>query len=202
MDWLKELLKNAGIAEDQIETIVANVTKEAPKHVVPKVKYNELSSAKSLLQTQLNERDKQLEELKKVDVEGLQAKIAELQKTNETVKQEHEQQMRDERLNAALKLTLHNRVHDTDLVVGLIDKAKIELSEDGSIAKGLDEQLNVLQESKSFLFVPEKQQPTFKGWNPAGGEKDADSELDTGSSFAKQFNEKVAVGSDTPNPWG
>lgn len=48
MDWLKELLKNAGIAEDQIETIVANAAKEAPKHVVPKTKYNDLSTEKKL----------------------------------------------------------------------------------------------------------------------------------------------------------
>jgi len=74
MDWLKELLKTAGIADDQIETIVANVTKEAPKHVVPKTKYNELSTAKSSLETQLGERDTQLEELKKVDVERATSK--------------------------------------------------------------------------------------------------------------------------------
>lgn len=200
MDWLKELLKNAGVANEQIETIVANVTKEAPKHVVPKSKYNELSTAKSLLETQLTERDTQLEELKKVDVEGLQAKITELQQTNETVKHEHEQQMKDERLNTALKLALHSKVHDTDLVAGLIDKATIELSEDGKVTKGLDEQLKSLQESKSFLFVPEKQQPTFRGWNPAGGADSGTDTSDVGSNFAKIANEKGS--SDTKNnPW-
>ncbi|MEK5331548.1 phage scaffolding protein [Lysinibacillus sp. FSL W8-0992] len=200
MEWLKELLKNAGIADDQIETIVTNAVKEAPKHVVPKAKYNELSTTKSSLETQLSERDTQLEELKKVDIDGLQAKITELQQTNETAKQEHEQQMKDERLNTALKLALHSKVHDTDLVTGLIDKATIELSEDGKVTKGLDEQLKSLQESKSFLFVPEKQQPTFRGWNPAGGADSGTDTSDVGSNFAKIANEKGS--NDTKNnPW-
>lgn len=200
MDWLKELLKNAGIAEDQVETIVASATKEAPKYVVPKAKFNDLSTEKKSLETQLSERDTQLEELKKVDVEGLQAKITELQQTNETVKQQHEQELKDERLSSALKLALSGKVHDSDLVTGLIDRNTIELSEDGKVTKGLEEQLKTLQESKSFLFVPEKQPPTFKGWNPAGGTDNGAGASDIGSNFAKMANEKGA--SDTNNnPW-
>ena len=202
MDWLKELLKNSGIADNQIETIVANAAKEAPKHVVPKAKYNELSTAKSSLETQLSERDTQLEELKKVDVDGLQAKITELQQTNETAKQQHEQELKDERLSSALKLALAGKVHDADMVAGLIDRKLIELSDEGKVTKGLDEQVKTLQESKSFLFVPEKKAPEYKGWVPADGDKGAGGELDAGSAFAKQFNEKGAVGSETPNPWG
>jgi len=200
MDWLKELLKNAGIAEDQIETIVANAAKEAPKHVVPKTKYNDLSTEKKTLETQLSERDTQLEELKKVDVEGLQTKITELQQANETTKQQYEKDLKNERLSSALKLALTGKVHDTDLVTGLIDRNTIELSEDGKVTKGLDEQLKSLQESKSFLFVPEKQQPTFKGWVPAGGLGEGEETSDVGSNFAKMANEKGS--SDTNNnPW-
>ncbi|MFA1738448.1 phage scaffolding protein [Lysinibacillus fusiformis] len=201
MDWLKELLKNAGIAEDQVETIVANAAKEAPKHVVPKAKFNDLSTEKKSLETQLSERDTQLEELKKVDVEGLQTKIAELQQTNETAKQQHEQQLKDERLSSALKLALTGKVHDTDLVTGLIDRNTIELSEDGKVTKGLDEQLKSLQESKSFLFVPEKQQPTFRGWNPAGGADSGTETSDVGSNFAKIANDK-GLSDASNNPWG
>lgn len=54
----------------------------------------------------------------------------------------------------ALKLALKGKVHDAELVIDLIDKAKIELSDDGIISKGLDEQIKELQKSKSFLFVP------------------------------------------------
>lgn len=201
MDWLKELLKNAGIAEDQIETIVTNAAKEAPKHVVPKAKFNDLSTEKKSLETQLSERDTQLEELKKVDVEGLQTKITELQQTNETAKQQHEQQLKDERLSSALRLALTGKVHDTDLVTGLIDRNTIELSEDGKVTKGLDEQLKSLQESKSFLFVPEKQQPTFRGWNPAGGADSSTDTSDVGSNFAKIANDKGSSDASN-NPWG
>lgn len=163
MDWLKELLKNAGIAEDQIETIVANAAKEAPKHVVPKTKYNDLSTEKKTLETQLSERDTQLEELKKVDVEGLQTKITELQQANETTKQQYEKDLKNERLSSALKLALTGKVHDTDLVTGLIDRNTIELSEDGKVTKGLDEQLKSLQESKSFYLCQKSNNLHLKG---------------------------------------
>jgi len=75
------------------------------------------------------------------------------------------------------------------------------LSEDGKVTKGLDEQLKSLQESKSFLFVPEKQQPTFRGWNPAGGADSGTETSDVGSNFAKIANDKGSSDASN-NPWG
>ncbi|MGE7024180.1 phage scaffolding protein [Solibacillus cecembensis] len=149
------------------------------------------------------DRDTQLEGLKDVDAPGLQEKITNLQQENAQSKLDHAKQLKDERLSTALKLTLTGKVHDVDLVLGLIDKEQIELDEKGNITKGLDEQRKTLQESKSFLFVPEKEEKKLeiKGWIPAGGDNGTGGELDAGSAFAKQFNEKGAVGSDAPNPW-
>jgi len=194
----KEDLIAMGLSEEQADAVVGKYGT-----MIPQERFDEVNTAKKTLEEQVKNHETQLKGLqdKAKGNEELQSTITELQQANETAKKEYEQQLKNERMNAALKLSLHSKVHDIDLVAGLIDKTAIELNEDGKVAKGLEEQLKTLQESKSFLFVPEKQQPTFKGWNPAGGEKGADSELDAGSAFAKQFNEKGAVGSDTPNPW-
>lgn len=194
----KEQLVALGLTEDQADKVVAGFGQ-----MIPKSRLDEKIEEVKTLKEQIGERDTQLEELKKVDAKGLQAKIDELQTANETAKKDYEAKLKETQLSSAVKLAITGKVHDADLVASLIDGKTIELDADGNVTKGLDEQLKALQESKSFLFVPEKEEksPTFKGWNPAGSDKGAAGELDTGSAFAKQFNEKGAVGSDAPNPW-
>lgn len=193
----KEDLIAMGLSEEQADAVVGKYGT-----MIPKEHFDEVNKAKKTLEEQVKTHETQLKDLqdKAKGNEDLQKTITELQQTNETAKTEYEQQLKDERMNAALKLSLHSKVHDVDLVAGLIDKTTIELSEDGKVTKGLEEQLKTLQESKSFLFVPEKQQPTFKGWNPAGGTDNGAGASDIGSNFAKMANEKGA--SDTTNnPW-
>lgn len=193
----KEDLIAMGLSEEQADAVVGKYGT-----MIPKERFDEVNKAKKTLEDQVKNHETQLKDLqdKANGNEELQKTIKDLQQANETAKTEYEQQLKDERMSAALKLSLHSKVHDVDLVSGLIDKTTIELSEDGKVTQGLDEQLKSLQESKSFLFVPEKQQPTFKGWNPAGGADNGAGASDIGSNFAKMANEKGA--SDTNNnPW-
>jgi hypothetical protein len=63
------------------------------------------------------------------------------------------------------------KVHDEDLVSGLVDKTKLIIGDDGKIV-GLDEQIASLKENKAFLFKSEdetnqqQQQAGFKVGNP------------------------------------
>ncbi|WP_036120805.1 phage scaffolding protein [Lysinibacillus sphaericus] len=194
----KEDLIAMGLSEEHADAVVGKYGT-----MIPKERFDEVNKAKKTLEDQVKNHDTQLKDLqeKAKGNEELQKTITELQQANETAKTEYEQQLKDERMSAALKLSLHSKVHDVDLVAGLIDKTTIELSEDGKVTKGLDEQLKSLQESKSFLFVPEKQQPTFRGWNPAGGADSGTDTSDVGSNFAKIANDKGS--SDASNdPWG
>ncbi len=193
----KEDLIAMGLSEEQADAVVGKYGT-----MIPKERFDEVNKAKKTLEDQVKNHETQLKDLqdKAKGNEELQKTITDLQQANETAKTEYEQQLKDERMSAALKFSLHSKVHDVDLVAGLIDKTTIELSEDGKVTKGLDEQLKSLQESKSFLFVPEKQQPTFKGWVPAGGLGEGEGTSDMGSNFAKMANEKGT--SDTNNnPW-
>lgn len=193
----KEDLIAMGLSEEQADAVVGKYGT-----MIPKERFDEVNKAKKTLEEQVKTHETQLKDLqdKAKGNDDLQKTITDLQQANETAKTEYEQQLKNERMNAALKLSLHSKVHDVDLVAGLIDKTTIELSEDGKVTKGLEEQLKTLQESKSFLFVPEKQHPTFKGWNPAGGADNGAGASEIGSNFAKMANEKGA--SDTTNnPW-
>jgi chromosome segregation ATPase len=169
MEWLKELLKTLGIADADIERIDAEIRKELPKHFVPKSQYNDVSEARKKAEEALAERDKQLESLKKSagDNEALKRQIEELQAENKAAKEKYENDIKELRTNTALKLALAGEVHDADIVLGLIDKSKIELDDAGNVKAGLDDQLKSLRESKGFLFVEKDDTGTkFKGAKP------------------------------------
>lgn len=198
----REELKALGLTDEQIEKVMAahgkvvNSTKEKADKV------DGLESQIKDYKTQLKDRDKQLEELKKVDADGLQKKIDELQEENKNSKKEFESKLKETQLTSALKLALTGKVHDADLVAGLIEKDKIELNEDGTVKGGLDDQIKTLKESKSFLFVPEKEDKSFKGFKPGGGTGGGDPNTDIGSDFAKMQNEKSQPPKDDNSPWG
>lgn len=181
----KEQLLALGLSEEQADKVIAGFGA-----MIPKSRFDEVNQAKKDLEKQIADRDKQLEELKKIDAEGLQAKITELQNANEAAKKDFEAKLKETQLNSALKLALAGKVHDADLVATLIDKEKIELGEDGNITKGLDEQIKSLQESKSFLFVPEKEPTKPKGTRiPDLGLPGGDDGNGNDGSFGKQLAE-------------
>lgn len=186
----KEQLIALGLTEDQVDKVIAGYGQMVPKsHLDEKIQ-----EAKDLKE-QLTDRDTQLADLKKNvgDNEDLKKQIEDLQAENKTKDEEYQAKMKELSLNAALKLSLANDVHDSDLVLSLIDKEKIELAEDGSIKAGLDDQVKALRESKAFLFV-EKQgdkPPAFKGFTPPDS-KSADGKDGNGDddgNFGKQLAE-------------
>lgn len=122
---------------------------------IPKEKFDEVNTAKKQAEADLKERDKQLEQLQESAKgnEELQAKIQALQEENKNAAKQYEAKLKDLQVTTALKLSLAGEVHDTDLVIGLIDREKLKVKEDGTIESGLDDQVKALRESKGFLFV-------------------------------------------------
>lgn len=135
---------------------------------VEKAKFDEAATAKSNLETQIKERDKQLETLEKTagDKEKLEATIKQLREDNKSAKTKYETDLKNLRIDSAVKLKLSGTAQDVDIVAGLIDKTKLIVSDDGTVA-GLDEQINPLKTSKPFLFKEIKSKGG--GYDPAGG---------------------------------
>lgn len=165
----KEQLMALGLTEEQAGKVIAELDNE---HMIPKSRLDEKIQEVINLNDQIKDRDKQLEDLKKVDAASLQAKIDELQTANETAKTDYEAKLKETQLTSALKIALNGKVHDSDLTASLINKETIELDDDGNIAKGLDEQLTTLQESKPFLFVQkEESKGSLFGFSPVDSQK-------------------------------
>lgn len=162
MDWLKALLKAAGLDDAAIEKIIGDASKELPKHYMPKDKYNEAVEAKKQAEKDVADRDKQLETLK-ADAgasETLKQQIATLQAENKTAADKYAADLKELTLTNAIKSALAGKVHDEGLAAGLVDKAKLVL--DGENVVGLEEQIKALKETKGFLFKPDESQQQQK----------------------------------------
>ena len=105
MDWLKELLKKAGIEEGKLDGVIADIGKELPKHFIPKDKYNEVAEAKKKLEADIQERDNQLEQLKNAagNSEELKAQIEQLQAENKKAAEEWQAKMAQMQLDFAIE---------------------------------------------------------------------------------------------------
>lgn len=179
MEWLTKLIekhtKDGILNQDEL---IKEVNTEFPKYAVPKDKYNALSDTKKKLEGDISERDQQLENLKKVDAEGLQSEIDRLQGENKTAKETYESELKDIQLTNAIKLAVNGKVHDEDIVSQLIKKDEVIIGEDGKIV-GLDEQINSLQKDKPFLFKADEGQQGFQkvGNEPQGTQQSVDNAI-------------------------
>lgn len=90
------------------------------------------------------------------DNEVLKQQIAELQVQNQQKDADYQKQLKKLQMTNAIKFAIANSAQDSDLVAGLIDKTKLLLGDDGKVT-GLDDQLKVLKESKSFLLKSRSQ---------------------------------------------
>lgn len=167
MDWLKELLKKAGIEEAKLDGLIADINKELPKYFIPKDKYNEVAEAKKKLEADIQERDKQLEQLKNAagNSEELKAQIEQLQADNKKAAEEWQTKFAQMQLDFAVERALITaKAKNTKAVKALLDMEKIKL--DGEQLLGLDDQLKAIKESDPYLFGdPGK---VGSGTNPPG----------------------------------
>jgi hypothetical protein len=168
MDWLKELLKKAGIEEAKLDSVIADVGKDLPKHFIPKDKYNEAAEAKKKLEADLQARDTQLEELKKAagTSEVLKKQIETLQADNKKASEEWQSKVAKMQLDFALERALTTaKAKNPKTVKALLDMDKVKL--DGEQLLGLDEQLKAIQQSDAYLFGEPGR--VGGGTNPPGG---------------------------------
>lgn len=166
MDWLKELLKKAGIEEGKLDSVIADINKELPKYFIPKDKYNEVAEAKKKLETDIAERDKQLEDLKKAagSNEELKKQIEALQAENKKAADEWQAKMAQMQLDFAIEKALTAaKAKNPKAVKALLDLEKVKL--DGDKLLGLDDQLKAIQQSDPYLFGDVK---IGDGTNPPG----------------------------------
>lgn len=192
MDWLKELLKNAGIAEDQVETIVANAVKEAPKHVMPKAVYNDLSTEKKSLETQLAERDTQLTDLQKQAKgnEELEKTIKELRDANDLATTKHKEELETSKIESAIDLEFTAaKARNLTAAKALLDREGLYLDKDGKTVVGLAERVKALVEGEETKFVFNSTDTVITGTTPGGQPGGSGNPVDTSKMTYSQLSE-------------
>jgi len=167
MDWLKEILKKAGIEEGKLDSVIGDINKELPKHFIPKDKYNEVAEAKKKLEADIDERDKQLEQLKAAagSNEELKKQIETLQAENKKAAEEWQDKMAQMQLDFAIEKALTAaKAKNPKAVKALLNLENVKL--DGDKLLGLDDQLKAIQQSDPYLFGDSGK--VGSGTNPPG----------------------------------
>jgi predicted transcriptional regulator len=153
--WLKEIL-----GEHYSEDIDKKVSDEIGKGFVAKADFNAANEAKKQLEVQIKghakeieSRDKQLEELKKVDATGLQAKITELEEANKTAEKTRKKEFEEAQKAHELEIVKLKRQAETKEFMGG-HKFVNDLTRDALMAKleeALDKPENAGKSRKELL---------------------------------------------------
>lgn len=187
LEWLKEILK-----EGYTEEIDKSVSAHIGKNFVSKSDFNALNNTKKTLEGQISERDRQLEELKKVDAASLQAEIDRLQGENKAAKEKYDADLAEFRLNAALDAAITAAGgRNVKAVKALLKTDGLKLKDDGTI-DGLD--LEAIKQSDGYLFNTQTPPPFAKGSGTGrtGGEV-------TKEMFAKMgYRERLELKNSNP----
>ena len=150
----RKFLEDLGLTKEQIDSVMTENGKDINK---AKGDIESVKAERHTAKETIKERDTQLENLKGSvgDNKELKLQIENLQTENKTTKENYEAEIKELKLSNAIKLAILDTAQDVDLVTSLFDKSKLILSDDGKVT-GLEEQLKVIKESKSFLFKEEK----------------------------------------------
>lgn len=175
---------------------------------IPKEKFNALNDEKKTLSDQLSDRDKQLKDLEKSagDAEKFKADLERMQQENKEAKDKYEADMKQLKLNTAIRTALTGKVHNPEIATKLLDLSKVEIDDEGAIKGGLEEQLSNLEKSDSYLFVPKDPGSPYKPRGAAPGSSNVSTPEPGGSmGFGKKAAQAKAQAvnpeSKTPSPY-
>lgn len=162
----REFLKSLELSDEVIDKIMAENGNDINGL---KAKQTELETQLKDFKTQVSDRDKQLEELKKSagDSESLKAQIDKLQEENKKAADDYNAKITQMGIENAVNLALTGaKAKNAKAVKALLDLTDAKLNDDGTI-KGLDKQIEKLRESDAYLFDGETK--TVNGAKPAEG---------------------------------
>lgn len=176
MEWLKELLKNAGV--ENVDALENNISKELPKHYKPANVFNDvnekLKNANTEIDT-LKATQKSIQEeydnFKKgsISQSDYEAKIKEIEEKSKA-------ELNKTRLESRIDLAITNaKAKNVKSVKANLDLTKIKL--DGDKLLGFEDQIEALKKSDEYLFDIDK--TVNKGFEDGNGSiRTSDKELE------------------------
>lgn len=187
----KEQFTALGISEELAQK-AATQSAEELKGYVPKHRFDEVNTENKTLKETIKANETALEDLKKSagDNAGLKEQLQKLQDEAKEKDKQHQKEMDNLRMNNAVKIALSGKVHDEDLVAGLINKTKLILDEDGKVT-GLDDQIKSLKETKAFLFKESSNSKTGFQKVGAGGQDKSGTQKEGQMSMKDAIQAKI-----------
>ncbi|EKC6551863.1 phage scaffolding protein [Listeria monocytogenes] len=164
----REYLKGLGLEDEVINKVMAENGKDI---TAAKQQLSEVEAERDGLKSQLTQRDKDIDDLKKDSgtSEELKKQIDDLQQKNNELESNYQSEIAETKKNSAIELALASaKARNPKAVKALLDNDKLELTDEG--LKGLDEQLGALQESDAYLFGQESENTAPK-WGASGNPK-------------------------------
>ena len=166
MEWLKELLKSAGV--DNVDDLENKISKELPKHFKPAKEFNEINEElknvkgenKTLKESQENIQ-KEYENYKKGSISQ-----ADYEAKKKEIEDNSKAEIEKVKLESKIDLAISNaKAKNVKSVKANLDLEKIKL--DGDKLLGFDDQIEALKESDAYLFDIDN--PVNKGVENNGG---------------------------------
>jgi len=151
MEWLKELLKDAGI--ENVDDLESKIAKELPKHFKPAKEFNDINEKLKLAE---GEKKTLEDDKKKIEDEYNNFKKGSIsQEDYEAKKKEIETNSKAEiakvRLESKIDLAINNaKAKNVKSVKANLELDKIKL--DGDKLLGFDDQIEALKKSDAYLF--------------------------------------------------
>ncbi len=155
MEWLKELLKNAGV--DNLDELEEKISKELPKYFKPAKEFNEINEELKVVK---GEKKTLEDDKKKVEDEYNNFKKGSISQADyEAKKKEIEDNSKAEiekvRLESKIDLAISNaKARNVKSVKANLDLNKVKL--DGDKLLGFDDQIEALKTSDAYLFEIDK----------------------------------------------
>ncbi|MFJ1815038.1 phage scaffolding protein [Staphylococcus saprophyticus] len=147
----REFLRGLGLEDETVQKIIDEHHDTLRDFKDKAEKAESLQEQLDKANKELDNRDKQITDLQKAkdgDNQELKDKLANYEKENAQYKAD----MKELKLNNAVKLAVAKDANDANDVLAFINKDELELQDDGTV-KGLDKAVESLKESKPYLFA-------------------------------------------------
>lgn len=163
----REFLKELGLTDEQIDKIMSENGKDVEKAKGDlSTKETELESTKK----QLKKANKQIEEFKEMDIEGIKAAADDYKEKYEKAQKEAKEEMDKLKFNHKLEGALTGaKAKNIKAVMALLDMEGLKLNKDEIV--GLNDQLDKIKEENEYLFEEEDTTPSSTFIRPPGTNK-------------------------------
>ena len=147
----REFLKGLGISDDLIDKIMAEHGKSVEQYKDTAKNVETLNQQITDLKGQLSEANKQINEFKDMDVNGIKQAAADWEAKAKQAEKDSETKIKKLEFDHALEKALTAaKARNTKAVQALLNMEELELK-DGTV-KNLDRQLEEIKKENSYLF--------------------------------------------------